>query len=101
MFKRYVHENKALRTLAFYIKMNHHQHEMIKYEKFYECSEFYANCSKSKTRKILSLCKKFRVCEYCATHKNYRETAIGFGLQGSTVRKYERQHHLNWPTKGD
>ena len=49
--------------------------------------KFRANCSISKTRKRLSLCKKLEICEYYATHKSYRETTRVFGLQNSAVRK--------------
>ena len=68
----------------------HDLHEMVKYKEFYGRSyveKFRANCSISKTRKRLSLCKKLEIREYYATHKSYRETTRVFGLQNSAVRK--------------
>ena len=68
----------------------HDLHERVKYEEFYGRSyveKFRANCSISKTRKRLSLCKKLEIREYYATHKSYRETVRVFGLQNSAVMK--------------
>ena len=68
----------------------HDLHEMVYYEEFYVHSyveELRANCSISKTRKKLSLCKKSEIREHFATHKNYGKTARVFGLQDSSDRK--------------
>ena len=85
----------------------HDLHEIVKYREFHERSyveEFHANCSICKTRKRLSLGKKFEISEYYATHKNYKETAAVLIFMMQLLRKYWNiniQHHPKRPTKGN
>ena len=84
----------------------HDLHEMVKYEEFYEHSyveEFHANCSASKTRNRFSSSKKLEICEYYATHKNYRKTArrdfLVFKIQ--LLGEYTTQLHPKRSTRSN
>ena len=69
----------------------HDLHEMVKYEKFYERSyieEFHSNCSVSKIRKRLFLCKKL---EFVITMQHI-EISQDFLVLKSQLQ-YVRQYH--------
>ena len=76
---------------------------MVKHEEFCECyyiEESHANCSISKIRKRLSLCKKLEICEHYVTDRNYSKTTRVFGLQDSTISKICKAAPPNKINKG-